>query len=69
MKKCDKCGRIIRVGFESYVNFYSDGLMSYHYNCFRDMILESARRENKRSKIYNNSNVNLDNFQEALKYE
>lgn len=70
MKKCDKCGKIIRVGFENYVNVFSDGFKSYHYDCFRDMVLQSANQINNRSKNATQPNVlgsqiNLDVFQEV----
>ena len=70
MKKCDKCGKIIKVGFENYVNVFSDVFKSYHYDCFRDMVLQSANQAKNYSKHETQPNVpgrqiNLDVFQEV----
>ena len=65
MKKCYKCGKIIKVGFEDYLNVFSEGFKSYHYGCFKDLILESADHSLKKPESVDRGQVNLDMFQEV----
>ena len=52
MKKCDRCGKIIKVGFEDYLNVFQGDFRSYHYGCFRDTILENNKEKQEKPRLF-----------------